>query len=138
MYSLHGSLSNNCRTNRVGFSSVWQTLASEKPKAGCMDWVHVDTVCSFEGSLLGVHMGRLICTCSFKEVVGWDTFEKVDGMCESCKKVRSWLINFWHLSSPWINSLSMWSLCTTSGEFIHCCVTVGCCKSKESSAVFTW
>ena len=85
VYSQQGSISNNCGTVRVGLFSAWQTLASVKAKAGCTDWVHDDSLVSFKGCSLGVHVGRLIDAGSFKEVEVWDTFVKVDGMCKSCK-----------------------------------------------------
>ena len=53
-----------------------------------MDWVRDDMVFSVEECLLEVCVGRLICTGSFKDVVVWDTFVKVDGMCNSCKNLR--------------------------------------------------
>ena len=138
MYLQQGSISNSCGTVKVGLSSAQQTSAGVKPKVGCTDWVCVDLVFSFKRCSLGVHVGRLIHTGSFKEVEVWDRFVKVDGMCESCKNVRSWLINFRHLSLPWINSLSAQLLCTTGGIFIRSYVTVGRWESKDSSVVFTW
>ena len=89
VYSLQGFISNNCGTVKVGLFSAWQTLVSVKPKAGCMDWVHDDVVFSVEECSLEVRVGRLIRAGSFKEVVVWDTFVKVDGMCNSCKNIRS-------------------------------------------------
>ena len=89
MYFLQGSISNYCGTVKVGLLSARQTSASVKPKAGCTDWVHDDAVFSFKECSLGVHVGRLLCASSFKEVVVWDTFVKVDGMCDSCKNVSS-------------------------------------------------
>ena len=56
-----------------------------KPKAGCTDWVYVDSVFSFKGCSFRVCVGRLICACSFKEVEVWDTFVKIDGMCKKCE-----------------------------------------------------
>ena len=137
VYSLQGSISNNCGTVQVGLLSAWQTSASVKPRVGCMDWVHDDTVFSVEECWLEVRVGRLICAGSFKEVVVWDTFMKEDRMCDSCKNIRSWLINLRHLSSPLMNSLSVLSLCTTNRVFIRYYVTLGRCRSKESSTVFT-
>ena len=138
VYSQQGSISNNCGTVKVGLSSAWQTSAGVKPKVGCTDWVRVDSMFSFKKCSLGVCVERLTFAGFFKEVEVWDTFVKMDGMCESCKNVRSWLINFRHLSSPWINSLSVWSLCTTGGICLCCCVMVGRWESKDSSVVFTW
>ena len=54
-----------------------------------MDCVHDDAVFSAEECLLEVLVGRLIHAGSFKEVVVLDTLVKVDGMCNSCKNVRS-------------------------------------------------
>ena len=39
-------------------------------------------------------------------------------MLEDCRKVRSWLINFKHLSSPWTNSVKAWLLQTTGGAYV--------------------
>ena len=96
---------NSCGTVKVGLSSAQQTSACVKPKVGCTAWVCVDLVFSFKQCSLGVRAGRLMHASSFKEDEVWDTFVKVDGMYESCKNVKSWLINFRHLSLPWINSL---------------------------------
>ena len=54
-----------------------------------MGWVCDDVMFSVEGCSLEVHVGRLIRASSFKEVVVWDTFVKVDGMSDSFKNVRS-------------------------------------------------
>ena len=137
VYSLHCSISSSYGMVKVGLLSAWRTLASVKPSAGCTDWVHDGELFSVEECSFEVRMGRLIHAGSFRDVV-WDAFVKVDGMCDSCKNVRCWLINFQHLSSPWMNSLSVRSLCTTGGVFILSCVTLGKCRSKESSTVFTW
>ena len=34
-------------------------------------------------------VGRLMHASSFRDVVVWETFVKVDGMCDSCKNIRS-------------------------------------------------
>ena len=123
---------------KVGLLFAQQMLASMNPSVGCTDWVCDDELFSFEVRSFEIHVGRLMRTGSFRDVLVWETFVKVDGMCDSCKNIRSWLINFRHLSSPWMNSLSVQSFCTTSGVFILCCVMLGKCRSKESSTVFTW
>ena len=74
---------------KVRLLSAWQTSASVKPSMDCTGWVHDDElfsvkVCSFETCV-----GRLMRTSSFSDVVVWETFVKVDGMCDSCKNVRS-------------------------------------------------
>ena len=138
VYSLQGSISSSCETVKVGLLFTQWTLAGVKPSVGCTDWVCDDELFSFEMCSFEMHVGRLMCASSFRDVVVWETFLKVDGMCKSCRNVGSWLINFRHLSSPWMNSLSAWSLCTTSGVFLLSCVTLGKCRLKESSTVFTW
>ena len=75
---------------------------------------------------------------SFTAVGVWETLVKVDGICDSCRNVRSWLTNFKHLSSPWMNSVNARSLWTTGGACIVSNDTLGACKSKEDSALVTW
>ena len=89
VYSLQGSISSNCEMVKVGLLFAQQTSAGVKPSIGCTNWVHDDElfsvkVCSFETCV-----GRLMRTSSFSDVVVWETFVKVDGMCNSCRNVRS-------------------------------------------------
>ena len=49
-------------------------------------------------------------------------------MLEDSGKVRSWLINFKHLSLPWTNSIKVQSLQTTSGAYVHSIYMLGCMK----------
>ena len=72
---------------KVGLLSAQQTLAGMKPSLGCTDWVRNDELFSVEVCSLEMHVGRLIHTGSFRDVVVWETFVKVDGMCDSCKNV---------------------------------------------------
>ena len=74
---------------KVGLPFAQQTLAGVKPSMGCMDWVHDDELFSFEVYSFKMHVGRLMHAGSFRDVVVWETFVKVDGMCNSCKNVRS-------------------------------------------------
>ena len=60
-----------------------------EPSAGCTDWVRDDKLFSFKVCSFEMHVGRLIHTSSFRDVVVWETFVKVDGMCDSCRNVRS-------------------------------------------------
>ena len=89
VYSLQGSISSSCGTVKVGLLSAQQTLAGVNPSTGCTDWVRDDELFSVEVCLFEMHVGRLIRASSFRDVVVWDTFLKVDGMCDSCKNVRS-------------------------------------------------
>ena len=89
VYSLQGSISSSCGMVKVGLLSAQQTLAGVKPSMGCTDWVHDDELFSIEVCLCEMHVGRLMHAGSFRDVIVWETFVKVDGMCDSCKNIRS-------------------------------------------------
>ena len=63
--------------------------ASVKPSVGCTDWVHDDKLFSFEVCSFEMCVGKLMHASSFRDFVVWEAFVKVDGMCDSCKNVRS-------------------------------------------------
>ena len=70
---------------KVGLLSAQRTSAGVKPSVGCTYWVHDGKLFSVEECLFEVCVGRLIHAGSFRDDVVWDTFVKVDGMCNSCK-----------------------------------------------------
>ena len=84
-----GSVSNSCEMVKVGLLFAWQTLAGVKPGVGCVDWVHDDELFSVEVCSFEMHVKRLIHTSSYRDVVVWETFVKVDGMYDSCRNIRS-------------------------------------------------
>ena len=74
---------------KVGLLFAWRMSAGVKPGMGCTDWVCDDELFSVEVCLFEMHVGRLMRAGSFRDVVVWETFVKVDGMCDSYKNVRS-------------------------------------------------
>ena len=89
VYSLQGSISSSYRTVKVGLLSAWLTSVGVKPSVGFTGWVCDDDLFSVELCLFEMCVGRLMHTGSFRDVVVWETFVKVDGICDSCKNVRS-------------------------------------------------
>ena len=84
---------------------------SLKPNAGSTIWV-----CDVLLSSVEIWVGSLIHVGSFTFADTCETLLKVDGISDDWRKVKSWLMNFRHLSSPLTNSVKVWSLEMTSGE----------------------
>ena len=72
---------------KVGSFCARQTSAGVNPSMGCTVWVHAVRLFSFEVYSFEMHVGRVIHAGSFSDVGVQETFVKVDGICDSCRKV---------------------------------------------------
>ena len=67
-------------------------------------------------SSIEIWVGSLIHVGSFTFTDTCETLLKVDGISDDWRKVKSWLMNFRHLSSSLTNSVKVQSLQMTGGE----------------------
>ena len=104
-------ISSNCCTVNLGSIYAQHISAGVKPNTGSTVWVGNVLLLSVEiwvGSLIRVGYFTFAYTC--------ETLLKVDGIFDDWRKVKSWLMNFRHLSSPLTNSVKAYLLQMTGGE----------------------